>query len=391
MRYKLLYTILILLVYLVGRSLPLYGIDTSSYGNSSMDAQTLLMQTISGDRYRSSLFALGISPYMIAGIVVQIIMALRGSESRSKISPRRLNQISIAIMFVLAVIQAVLQVRELDFVVPEYLRLLAQVTAVSEMVTGAFAILWLSERNKRFGIGGQTALILVNILDGLMSTLQGHSIEELYIPLLVSAIVLLLVVGMENTEKRIPVQRISIHNIYADKNYMAIKLNPIGVMPVMFTSAFFMLPQMLLNGLSFLLPDNDTIQYLYENMTLTSSLGIITYIVILYLLTIGFSIVFISPGDITEQFLKSGDSILNLHAGRDTRRYLTRQIFFISFFSATMMGLCLGVPMFLQLWGNIDSSLVMLPSSVMILTGVWCNLYQEIVAVRDYDAYQPFI
>jgi preprotein translocase subunit SecY len=391
MKYKLLYTLLILLVYLVGRSLPLYGIDTSGYGNSGMDAQTLLMQTVSGDKYQSSVFALGISPYMLAGIVVQIVMALRGSKYRSKISPKKLNRISMEIMLILAVVQAVFRVRELDFTVHVELILIAQITAAAEMVAGAFIILWLSERNKRYGIGGQTALILVNILDGLMSTLGGHTAEELRIPLLVSVVVLLLVIVMENAEKRIPVQRISIHNIYADKNYLAIKLNPIGVMPVMFTSAFFMLPQMLCGFLAILLPENDTIQFVVDNMKLTSPLGIITYIVILYFLTIGFSIVFISPGDITEQFLKSGDSILNLHAGRDTKRYLIRQIFAISFLSATIMGVCLGVPMFLQLEGDIDSTLVMLPSSVMILTGIWCNLYQEIVAVRDYDAYQPFI
>jgi preprotein translocase subunit SecY len=269
--------------------------------------------------------------------------------------------------------------------------ILAKTAAMTEMIAGAFLILWLSERNKRFGIGGQTALILVNILDGLMSTLQGHTIRELAVPLAVSFGIMILVIFMENTEKRIPVQRISIHNIYADKNYVAIKMNPIGVMPVMFTSAFFMVPQLLIKLFEMLLPDNPIVIYFSENMVLTKPMGIITYIVILYILTIGFSMVFINPAEMTEQFLKSGDSILNLHSGRDTKRYLTRQILIISLISATVMSGCIAVPMYLQMKEIIDSSLAMLPTSVMILTGIWSNLYQEIAAVRDYDAYVNFI
>ena len=66
------------------------------------------------------------------------------------------------------------------------------------------------------------------------------------IPIVISIVIMVVVIIMENAEKRIPVQRVSIHSIYADKNYMAIKLNPIGVMPVMFCSAVFMLLQIFL-------------------------------------------------------------------------------------------------------------------------------------------------
>jgi preprotein translocase subunit SecY len=294
-------------------------------------------------------------------------------------------------MLIVAIVQSVQRIRELNFSVPEDMFTVAQIACGAEMVAGAFTILWLAERNKRFGIGGQTALILVNILDGLMSSLQGHTLNELAIPLVISFAIMVLVLFMENTEKRIPVQRISIHNIYADKNYVAIKLNPIGIMPVMFTSAVFMLPQLLLSTLLMIWPDVAVLQFLSDNLSLTKPIGIVAYIVILYLLTIGFSIVFINPADMTDQFLKSGDSILNLHAGKDTKRYLTRQILIISIISATVMGTCIGVPMVLSLRGNIDSSLTMLPTSFMILTGIWSNLYQEVVAILDYDAYVPFI
>jgi preprotein translocase subunit SecY len=297
----------------------------------------------------------------------------------------------MALMLLLAVVQAIWRLGSLDFVMEGSRLFLAKIAAASEMVAGSFIILWMAENNKRYGIGGQTAMILVNILDGLLGTLEGATRKNLVLPICVSAGVLVAVIVMENAEKRIPLQRISIHNIYADRNYLAFKLNPIGVMPVMFSSAFFMLPQMALAGLLYLIPGNEVLLGLQEQLNLTKPLGIVIYILILYVLTIGFTMVFINPSDLTEQFLKSGDSILGLHPGKDTRRYLTRELFRISLCSATMMAICLGIPMCLQFFHKMDSNLAMLPSSVMILTGIWCNLRQEIQSVKDLDAYQPFI
>lgn len=391
MKYKLLYTGLILFVYLLGRGIPLYGIDTAAYANESVNAETLLMQTISGDLYRFSVFALGISPYMLSSLFVQIFVSLKKADAKAKISPKKINHLSLFLTFVLATVQAFMRTESLKFAEAGNLLILTKAVVVLEMVTGVMVILWLSGRNKKYGIGGQTTLIFVNILDGIRVSASRHTPGELVIPLLLSAVMMFVMILMENTEKRIPVQRISIHNIYADKNYLAIKMNPIGVMPVMFSTACFMLPQFIVLLLALLFPEHSGILWWQQNMVLSRPLGAVVYILVLYALTIVFSMVFIGPGDLTEQFLKCGDSILNLHAGRDTKRYLSREVFRISFFSATVMGICLGAPLALQMRGGIDSTLVMLPSSFMMLSGIFCNLYQEFIVIRNFDAYRPFI
>ena len=83
MKYKLAYTGLILLVYILGKCVPLYGIDVSAYHYEAVDAEEVLMQTISGDAYRHSVFALGIFPFMISSILVQVAMAIRKIFSKS--------------------------------------------------------------------------------------------------------------------------------------------------------------------------------------------------------------------------------------------------------------------------------------------------------------------
>ena len=391
LKYKLLYTALVLFIYLLGKNLPLYGIDLSAYANQTLDTATLLIQAISGDVYRRSVFALGISPYMMASILVQMVVAFRSADAKARISPKKKNYIMLELTLIFALFQAVLQVRNLSFAVTGQRLMLAQAVSVVEMIAGAMIILWLSEQNKKYGVGGQTALIFVNILEGIVAILTKDSMESLVIPLLISLIVIMIMVILENAEKRIPVQRISIHNIYADKNYLAIKLNPIGVMPVMFSTAFFMLPQLLVTGLAWLFPGQETIIWWQENLVLTKPLGVIVYIAILYALTIGFSRVFLNPTETTEQFLKSGDSLAGIHAGRDTKRYLSRNITRISLFSATALSLCLSVPMVMQLNGYMDNSLSALPTSIMMLTGIWSNLYREVLSIRDMDAYEPFI
>ena len=230
---------------------------------------------------------------------------------------------------------------------------------------------------------------LVNILERNAMILLSYNMKNLVQPLLISMFMMVVTLVMENAEMRIPLQRVSIHNIYADKNYMAIKLNPIGVMPVMFTSAVFMLPQLLVALLSFFFPGHTGVAWWLENMSLTKSFGIFIYVVCEYLLTIGLSMIMINPKDIIQQFLKSGDSIVNLHAGRDTRRYLRRTLWNISFFSATIMGIFVAVPLILQMKGKVDGTLAMLPISIMMMTSFWCNIFRELVSIHKYDSCQP--
>ena len=376
-------------VYCIGRSIPLYGIDMSMY-EGSLDAGMILEQSVGGDIYKCSVMTLGISPYMISTIFVQIINACRSSEAKAKVSAKKMNKLTLVMMLLLSIIMAVLRLDELKFY-PESVNALTMTVAVAEMVTGAFIILWLSARNKYYGIGGQTVFIFINILDGIMITLKSAGEEDITVPVIVSVLIAVIMLFMENSEKRIPVQRISIHSIYADKNYQAIKFNPVGVMPVMFTSAAFMVPRMVIGVLHKDFPDNATIAMINEDMSLDKVLGIGVYIGILFLLNIIFSYLMINPKDMTEQFLKSGDSLTGIHPGNDTKKYLRKHILQICLFSSVVMGGCVLASLILQMKGVVASTLAMLPTSFMILMGLWSSLYKEGEAVIHTDSYRTFI
>lgn len=389
MKYKLAYTGLIFLIYILGKNIPLYGIDLDAYKEELLGAETVLTQIVNGDTYQSSVFALGIFPFMISSLVVQIAMAVRKLFVKTGISPKTMGRISVMVTLAVAILKAFDRIEKLQFDTAGQALGMTKLLAGVEMVAGAMLILWLSGRNGRYGIGGRMAFGLVNILERILSILEKHNLQNLVLPLIIAFVMMVATVIMENAEMRIPVQRVSIHNIYADKNYMAVKLNPVGVMPMMFTSAVFMLPRLVLSLLVYLFPWNGGVIWLVTNMTLSEPFGIAVYVVCEYLLTIGLAMLMISPTDITEQFLKSGDSIVNLHAGQDTRRYLRKTVGIISFFSATVMGAFVALPLILQMEGKVDGTLAVLPVSVMMMTSFWCNIFRELVSIHKYDSCQP--
>lgn len=388
---KLLYTYVIVLAYMIGRSIPLYGVDVSNLVVREMDAQTILTQTVSGDLNQCSILALGIVPYMTASILVSMIAACRSSESKTRTSSITMNRITVLLMFVFASLLAASRLNALPFTATGYDLIMQKVISSVQMVTGAFVIMWMARRNKKYGIGGQTILIYVNVLDSIRMNLSKQTFDEAWPVMAVALLGVLIITFMDNTEKRIPVQRISIHNIYSDKNYYAIKLLPVGIMPIMFATSFYTLVSLIVSLLLKVFPQNTNLLWFQSNNELSKPLGIIVYLFVLVFLTVVFALLFINPSDAAEQFMKNGDSIVNLHSGAETKWYLIRSLIGISLISAAVMCVCVGTPMVLQLLGRYDNSLVMLPTSVMMLTGIWTNIQQEIDSVKNLDSYEKFI
>lgn len=389
---KLLFTLIIMAVYLIGRELPLYGVDLAAYDAFRDASEDLIMQTIGGDRYKTSVLALGISPFMFSMLFVQVTVAFKSADSKAHTSPKKVTRATLILMLIWSCVQAYFTANSTIYVFDGgYQLIVAKFISAIQMVTGAFLILWLATRNGKYGIGGQTILIYVNILDSVVNTVRYTEPGELQIIGTVAIVALLFTIIFENSEYRIPMQRISIHSIYSDKNYIPIKLNPIGMMPVMFSSAFFMLPVYVVSGLQMLMPNNERINWLVDNMDTTHTLGICVYIGVLYVITIIFSFVFISPKNLAESLQKAGDSITGLRAGKRTKKFIGWRVLWVSIFSATFMSIFIGLPLVLQLKGYVSTAVMSLPSIMIAMASINCNLYREFKAVRDYDAYVPFL
>lgn len=388
---RLLIAMLILVIYMLGRSLLLYNIDPAVYQSEELSSQNIMLSLISGDRYRYTVFALGVMPYISSNLIMWMFMAAKGADFKSRSSPQKIEQLTLALMLVIACVSAISHTEELVFKPSGMDVSVLKIIAVLEMTAGSFVIYKMADLNKNRGIGGQSPIILVNIVDNLFSTIQSYSWQQLQKPVILCLVMALAILVMENVIVHIPVQRVSIHNIYADKSYIAFKLIPIGVMPVMFAVSFFMIPQMIVRFFLYINEGSQILRLIDEKMNLTNIVGVSVYLGIIFTLNILFSFIMLTPGEIAEQLQKSGDSIVGVYAGKKTRRYLRRKLLLLSLCSGCVLCLLMGISLGLALKGEISPELALFPASAMILTGILCPLGRELRAYRKFDSYSFFI
>ena len=389
--YKILYSLMIMLVYMIGRNIPLYGVDVEAYRDVDINAQSIIIQAVSGDMKNCSIFILGLWPYMLASMLIVLVVAIATLDKTRRISPKKVNIWTVTLMLIIGMLQAYERVQNYIYKVDGTALIQAKVIAFVELIAGMLIVVYLGDRATKYGICGKTSVFLVNIVDGMMTMLVGQPFRKLWLIIVIGIIEIAVMLVLENTEKRIAVQRVSIHNIHADKDYIAYKMNPVGVTPMMFASAAFILPQSVFGLLNKMFPENGTIEWIYHRMNLTSVLGVWVYIAIIVILTIAFSFIMLTPGKTAEDLLKSGDSILGVYAGRETKRYLQGCVLSFSLISSVVIGICVGVPLFLQFGGYINSKLAMFPSSIMMFTGIWISFGREAEVYRNMDRYEPFI
>ena len=391
LRGRVLYTIMILAVYMVGRNLLLYDVDSAALHLEELDSQNIMISMVSGDRYRYTLFALGIMPYITSNLVIWLYTALRGKEYRARSSPRKMERLTWMFMLVIAASFAISRADELVFKKSVLDEQTLKIIAVFEMVVGAVIIFKMANLNKEHGIGAQTPIILVNILDNLITTIQKFTWGDLRRSTLLCLIMALVVLIMENAIIRVPVQRVSIHNTYADKSCIMFKLDPIGVMPVMFAVSFFMIPELIVRFLLTMYEENSTLRQIQEKLTLTEPMGAVIYLGIIFTLNMLFSFIMLSPGDMAENLQKGGDSIVGIYAGKKTKRYLRKLLLLLCILSGCVLCLLMGISLGMSLKGEISAELALFPATGTILTGILCPLYREIRTYWKFDSYSFFM
>lgn len=386
-RNRCLFSIVIIVIYFVCHRIPLNGIDMSAYDNLGLDLGAVLSLAVNGSNKQCYVMSLGISPYITASLVISILFAMRSKEARARTSPKAMNYWITALTFIVTLVQSIFYALNLKYVDRNVMSVLL---VIFELMAGASIAQYLLIKNKKYGVGGFAPIIMVNMTETLVGTLMKSSIDALRIPLGISFVMVVIMIFMEMHEKKIPLQRVSVHNVHADKNYLAIKYNPVGFMALMFGSAIFMIPQLVV-ALIHHYHKSEIVNFLYKNLNMSTVFGMRVYVVMLFLFTVLLSLLFVNPKDLSDDLLQGGDCIENIPAGKPTRRYIRKWVLFFSCLSGLIMCGCLSLCMYLQYKGIVDASVAMLPTTFMLLSGFICSIYLEIRAYRDFDSYKPFI
>lgn len=194
-----------MLVYMVGRNIPLYGIDIDAYSNVNVDAQSILLQAISGDMKNCSIFIIGLWPYMLASMLAILIVAIISLDHTRKLSPKKINIWTVTIMMIIAAVQAYHKTQTLMYRVSGYELIWNKIIVFIQLIAGMLIVVYMCDRATRYGIGGKVSVFMVNIVSGMMTMFTGKPLEKLTLPVAIGVAEIAVMIVLETTEKRIAV------------------------------------------------------------------------------------------------------------------------------------------------------------------------------------------
>ena len=397
LRGRIEYSALIVLVYLLGRSIPIPWVIYQEPENVGNGIQALIGSFLGSSISTTSLFSLGLTPWVTAMVVVSVFQKTVQDKTQKR-SPGQSNQRILVLASFLAVVQALISAGKMQYRPYGNLRVteLWLLTAVV-LVGGSFLIRWLVGRNTAWGIGGQALIILVNILGNLRTmaaeVIRTAGVRPVRLILILAAglVIVLAMLFLEGGEFRNTVRRIGINNLYAADDYIAIRLTPAGTMPVMYVMSFFTLPYYVLLVLRIFLPGSAWIDEGLSVLNLNQTAGVWIFGGLLLVLTVVLSVIMVGPGEIARNLEQQGDYLDYMEPGRETALHLFGQTVTAALFSGVVTWLLVIPPLFARAVQGSSSGLYMAPMTIMVAAGMAAELLEEAKVYRTMESYRPFL
>ena len=395
---RFLVTFGIILFIRLGTFLPVPGVNHSdlAFYLQTHSVTRNLVSTFSGDNtFVIGLFTLNIFPYINASILVQLILGLSPKlaklQKEGDLEGRRsINRLTRFITLIWAVIQSVGLTLYLKQVLFNWNYSLA-FEIVIWLTTGAMIVLWLSEIITDYGLGnGASLLIYINIISSLPNLTKTIISENLTTTSAFELIVLIFaslygIVFLQEGFRVIPLisskqlNQISLQN--SVDNYIPLRFNQAGVMPIILTTALLVVPNYI-NNLG-LLPKVD----LPINLEAFSFLYWIGYFGLILLFSSFYSTIVLNPKDISDQLQKMAVTIPGIRPGIKTTFYLKQVMKRTTLVGATMLATLVTIPNFLESTLQITSLNGLSTTSLLILAGVVLDLSREVKNIYYSNIY----
>lgn len=415
---SILVTLGILVLFRIGSVIPMPFIQISDSSNYDSNSFLQMMNLIGGGGLsKVSIFAIAVSPYITAQIIVQLLstdlipplsrLAKSGERGRKKIEVvTRLLTLPFAGIQAYAILTMATS-SENSFITFSENSPLVQGSAlyyffyIALMIAGTYIAIFLGDLITKRGVGnGITLIILAGIVSSLFSSfqtvfinLQNISAQNSQLISIISFIayicfyilVLLAVIFINNSVRKVPIQQVG-GNFGRDSDelsYLPIKLNPSGVVPVIFASSLMTIPTTIAQ---FLPTNSSASQWINTYISLESISGIIIYFVLIILFSFFYSYVQLNPQKMSEDFKKSGRFIPGVKVGGDTEKYISRILFRINWIGGPFLALIATLPYIVSLTCNyVSNGSINIPSyailggtGIVIMVSATIDLWQSI-------------
>jgi preprotein translocase subunit SecY len=428
LRKKILFTLGLLAVYRVGWQIPLPIIDQSqmsSFFQTSTGMGQIFQQVAvfsAAQLNQITIFGLGIMPYISASIIFQLLGSVWGPLERlqkeGESGRKKINEYTRYATVILCIGQSWAYLGYLinrglvldTFLVNGSLSFGWQLVTVMIMTAGTIFLMWLGEQIDEFGIGNGISLI---IMAGILASMPGaanklyessslelgsgsgkHGVEVLIILVLLFVAVVAGVVFITLGQRRIPTQsakHVRGRRVYGGtRQYLPLRVNQAGVMPIIFASSLLMFPSLLFNGLHDTFPDVNLWSELHDVFQRgTSFIYNALYIVLIYFFCYFWTAITFNPKDMSENLKSFGTFIPGYRPGKRTADYLERVMVRITYVGAGFLALVAITPTVIMGIFSVDYQVASFfgGTGLLIAVSVAFDLVQKIdshLVMRNY-------
>ena len=416
-RQRLLYTLMILVVFRIGTHITVPGVNASAIVTFANSGFFGILNTFSGGALSNfSIFSMGVSPYITASIVVQLLQmdilpTFVEWSKQGEVGRRKLNTATRYLTIVIGFFQAF----AISFGFNAYANyglinnpgISTYLLIALVLTAGTMFVTWLGDMITVNGISNGVSIIIFagivarmphDIYEFYVNQLQGKADEELYkaygfTAALAVAIILvvMLVVYIEQAQRRLPISYSKRPTGASEASWLPLKINSAGVIPVIFASSFIALPQTVLSAVHGQYSEASWYQVATNIFDYQKPAGASLYIFLIVVFTYFYAFVQVNPEKVAENLQKQGGYILSVRPGKDTEHYISGMLLRLSTVGALYLGGISLLPMIAAALWNLPRGLMLGGTNLLIVVGVALEISRQIEGRAIKRKYKGFI
>lgn len=408
-RRKMIFTLLMLVIFRLGSNIPVPGIDRALL-TQMFDGGTglfALFDLFSGGAFSNfTIFALSITPYITASIILQLLtiaipslerLAKEGVEGRKKIA-QYTRYLTVVLAFVQAIGLSVGLFRQ-ALISTDFFSVAVIVLTLS---AGTAFLMWLGEQINENGIGnGISLLIFAGIIARVPSAIRSNwakitagelSVVSVILFVIFALVVIIGIIAIQQGQRRIPVQyakRVVGRKMYGGQStHIPLKVNQAGVIPVIFAMSLLQFPL----TITYFFPNSGFTEFVVKWLSPSGNPGIWIYglfnIILIMFFTYFYTAITFNPMEVAENMKANGGFIPGIRPGRPTVEYLSRVMSRITFVGAVFLAIIATLPSLLSAFTAIDARFG--GTSLLIAVGVALDTMKQLenqMVMRNYQGF----
>jgi preprotein translocase subunit SecY len=418
LKQRIIFTVSMLAIYRLGAHVPTPGVDgraLSQFLGSQEGGFLQFYDLFAGGAFsQATIFALGIMPYITASIIMSLLVvvvpALEALQKQGAEGQKKINDYTRYGTILLCIVQSLVVAGYLKSVdAQEPILMLSGVgfylMCILTFTTGTAFIMWLGERISEHGVGNGISLIIFTSIissmpaaaGGILSLIRQNELN-LWQTCLMAVIMIIVIAGtilITTGQRRIPVQypkQVRGQKVYGGgRNYLPLRVNQAGVIPIIFASSILMLPSMMATSI-----DNAIFQKIFtEWLAMDGPLYNIIYAALIMFFCFFYTAIIFNPIEMADNMKKHGSVIMGVRPGRATAEYLHKTMTRITLVGSVFLVIIALIPTFVNTRLGIQNFMISSffgGTSLLILVGVALDTVKQMeqhLIMRNYDGFSP--